>query len=131
MSRAAESTSRPRLTSRAAVLAVVICAITLSLAYPVREYVAQRRQIGQLGAQQTALMIQLRQLQQEQRQLNDPAYIEQLARDKLHMCMPSQACYVIIDGKPAAGLIQPRTASPSPWYDRLAESVRQANKTPK
>jgi cell division protein FtsL len=131
MSRAAESTSRPRLTSRAAVLAVVICAITLSLAYPVREYVAQRRQIGQLGAQQTALMIQLRQLQQEQRQLNDPAYIEQLARDKLHMCMPNQACYVIIDGKPAAGLIQPRTASPSPWYDRLAESVRQANKTPK
>ena len=131
MSRAAESTSRPRLTSRAAVLAVVICAITLSLAYPVREYVTQRRQIGQLGAQQTALMIQLRQLQQEQRQLNDPAYIEQLARDKLHMCMPNQACYVIIDGKPAAGLIQPRTAAPSPWYDRLAESVRQANKTPK
>ncbi|HEY1918052.1 MAG TPA: cell division protein FtsL [Streptosporangiaceae bacterium] len=131
MSRAAESTSRPRLTSRAAVLAVVICAITLSLAYPVREYVAQRRQIGQLGAQQTALMIQLRQLQQKQKQLNDPAYIEQLARDKLHMCMPNQACYVIIDGKPATGLIQPHTASPSPWYDRLAESVRQANKTPK
>jgi cell division protein FtsL len=131
MSRAAEGSSRPRLTSRAAVLAVVICAITLSLAYPVREYLAQRRQLGQLGAQQTALMIQLRQLQAEQRQLNDPAYIEQLARDRLHLCLPNQACYVIIDGKPAAGLIQPRSAPPSPWYDRLAESVRQANKTPK
>jgi cell division protein FtsL len=131
MSRAAENTSRPRLTSRAAVLAVVICAITLSLAYPVREYIAQRRQIGQLGAQQTSLMIQLKQLQQEQRQLNDPAYIEQLARDKLHMCLPNQACYVIIDGKPAAGLIQPKSAQPSPWYDRLWESVRQANKTPR
>jgi cell division protein FtsL len=131
MSRAAENTSRPRLTSRAAVLAVVICAITLSLAYPVREYIAQRRQIGQLGAQQTSLMIQLKQLQQEQRQLNDPAYIEQLARDKLHMCLPDQACYVIIDGKPAAGLIQPKSAQPSPWYDRLWESVRQANKTPR
>jgi cell division protein FtsL len=131
MSRAAENTSRPRLTSRAAVLAVVICAITLSLAYPVREYIAQRRQIGQLGAQQTSLIIQLKQLQQEQRQLNDPAYIEQLARDKLHMCLPNQACYVIIDGKPAAGLIQPKSAQPSPWYDRLWESVRQANKTPR
>ena len=32
-----------RLTSRAAVLAVVVCAIALSLAYPVREYIAQRR----------------------------------------------------------------------------------------
>jgi cell division protein FtsL len=131
MSRAVENTSRPRLTSRAAVLAVVICAITLSLAYPVREYIAQRRQIGQLGAQQTSLIIQLKQLQQEQRQLNDPAYIEQLARDKLHMCLPNQACYVIIDGKPAAGLIQPKSAQPSPWYDRLWESVRQANKTPR
>jgi hypothetical protein len=31
-----------RLTGRAAVLAVVICAIALSLAYPIREYVNQR-----------------------------------------------------------------------------------------
>ena len=43
--------ARPRLTSRAAVLAVVICAIALSLAYPVREYIAQHRQIDQLEAQ--------------------------------------------------------------------------------
>ena len=39
-----------RLTGRAAVLAVVICAIALSLAYPVREYVNQRRQIDALVA---------------------------------------------------------------------------------
>jgi hypothetical protein len=117
MRKSAERRSRPRLTSRAAVLAAVICAITLTLAYPVREYVSQRRQIGRLHAQQ--------------QRLGDPAYIEQLARDQLHMCMPTQTCYVIIDGKPAAGLIQPRTVSPGPWYDRLWESVRQANKTPK
>ena len=42
---------RPRFTSRAAVLAVVLCAIALSLAYPVREYIGQRRQIDQLTAQ--------------------------------------------------------------------------------
>jgi cell division protein FtsB len=128
MARSAAGRSRPRLTSRAAVLAAVICAITLSLAYPVREYIAQRRQIGQLGAQQQALSVQLSQLQAQQQQLNDPAYIEQFARDKLHLCMPKQTCYVIIDGKPAAGLIQPRTASPSPWYDRLWQSVREADK---
>ena len=41
--------ARPtRLTGRAALLAVVICAIALSLAYPVREYIAQRQQIDQL-----------------------------------------------------------------------------------
>ena len=131
MTRPAEGTSRPRLTSRAAVLAVVICAITLSLAYPVREYIAQRRQISQLGAQQTALTMQLKQLQARERQLNDPAYIEQLARDQLHMCLPRQSCYVVIDGKPAAGLIQPKTAVQNPWYDKLWQSVQQADKTPR
>lgn len=128
MKRPGRARSRPRLTSRAAVLAVVICAITLSLAYPVREYIAQRRQIGQLGAQQQSLSAQLNELQAQQRRLNDPAYIEQVARDELHLCMPGQTCYVIINGKPAAGLIQPQGAVRSPWYDRLWTSVRQADK---
>jgi cell division protein FtsB len=127
--RSAERRSRPRLTSRAAVLAAVICAITLTLAYPVREYLAQRRQISQLGAQQQSLYVQLSRLHALELRLNDPAYIEQLARDQLHMCLPRQTCYVIINGKPAAGLIQPRPAAPVPWYDRLWESVQQADKT--
>ncbi|MGH3155316.1 MAG: FtsB family cell division protein [Streptosporangiaceae bacterium] len=128
MPRSTAARSRPRLTSRAAVLAVVICAITLSLAYPVREYIAQRRQISALGTQQQALTSQLSKLQAEQRQLNNPAYIEQLAQDRLHLCLPRRTCYVIIDGKPAAGLIQPRSAPPSPWYDKLWKSVQQAGK---
>ena len=75
---------RARFTSRAAVLAVVLCAIALSLAYPVREYIAQRRQIDQLQAERQLLTTQLRQLELQQGRLNDPTYIEQLARDKLH-----------------------------------------------
>jgi cell division protein FtsB len=131
MPRSTAARSRPRLTSRAAVLAVVICAITLSLAYPVREYIAQRRQISALGTQQQALTSRLSKLQAEQRQLNNPAYIEQLAQDRLHLCMPRQTCYVIIDGKPAAGLIQPRSAPPNPWYDKLWKSVQQADNNKK
>jgi cell division protein FtsB len=121
---------RQRLTSRAAILAAVICAITLSLAYPVREYISQRRQLSELSAQQQSLQLQLSRWQAEQRRLGQPAYIEQLARDRLHLCMPRQTCYVIIDGKPAAGLVQPASTRPTPWYDRLAKSVRQAGKTP-
>jgi cell division protein FtsB len=120
--------ARPRLTSRAAILAVVICAVTLSLAYPVREYISQRAQISQLGAQQQSLLVQLSQLRAEQRRLNEPAYIEQLARDRLHLCLPKQTCYVIIDGKPAVGLLQPHAVPPTPWYDRLWQSVHQAGR---
>ena len=127
MGTSADGTSRARLTSRAAVLAAVICAIMLTLAYPVREYIAQRRQIGQLGAQQHSLYVQLSQLRAQQQRLNDPAYIEQRARDELHMCLPAQTCYVIMNGKPSPGLIPPRPAAASTWYGRLWQSVRQAD----
>ncbi len=117
---------RARFTSRAAVLAVVICAIALSLAYPVREYIAQARQIDQLVAQREMTLAQLRSLQHQQQRLSDPAYVEQLARDKLHFCMPGQTCYVIIGGGPRHGTAQAQDAS-SAWYARLWHSVQQAD----
>jgi cell division protein FtsB len=117
---------RARFTSRAAVLAVVICAVALSLAYPVREYIAQRRQIDQLVAERQMALEQLRSLQREQQRLNNPAYIEQLARDRLHFCMTDQTCYVIIGG-PGSGSAAARAAG-TPWYDRLWRSVQQADR---
>jgi len=119
---------RVRLTSRAAVLAVVICAIALSLAYPVREYIAQRRQIDQLQAERQMLDGQLRALQHDQRRLADPAYIEQLARNELHMCLRGETCYVVIGGHPAHGSAASAAASLTPWYERLWQSVQQANR---
>jgi len=118
---------RPRLTSRAAVLAVVICAIALSLAYPVREYVAQHRQIDQLEAQHVMEEGQVRSLEAEQQQLSDPRYIEDQARARLNMCMPDETCYVIINGQTPSGLLQPPRASRGAWYVTLWKSVEQAD----
>jgi cell division protein FtsL len=118
---------RARLTSRAAVLAVVICAIALSLAYPVREYIAQRRQIDQLQAQRQMLNGQLASLQHQQQRLGDPAYVEQLARNKLHMCLRGETCYIVIGGQ-AAGPGAASAASLTPWYERLWKSVQEANR---
>jgi cell division protein FtsB len=118
---------RARLTSRAAVLAVVICAIALSLAYPVREYIAQRRQIDQLQAERQMLNGQLQWLQHQQQRLADPAYIEQLSRNKLHMCLRGETCYVVIGGQTAHGAAS-AAASLTPWYERLWQSVQQANR---
>jgi len=118
---------RARLTSRAAVLAVVICAIALSLAYPVREYIAQARQIDGLLAQRRVLLTQLGALQHEQRRLGDPAYVEQLAEDRLHFCLAGQTCYVIIGPghRPGGGRALVAGAS---WYERLWHSVQQADR---
>ncbi|HTX27479.1 MAG TPA: septum formation initiator family protein [Streptosporangiaceae bacterium] len=116
-----------RLTSRAAALAVVICAIVLSLAYPVREYVAQRQQIDQLVAQQQTMLAQVKDLQAEQAKLGARSYIEQLARQQLDMCFPGAQCY-IVEGGPSltGGSVAPRPG-PAPWYAKLWRSVQQAN----
>ena len=108
-------------------LAVVLCAIALSLAYPVREYIAQRRQIDQLQADRQAILTQLRGLQRQQSRLADPAYVEQLARDKLHLCMRGETCYVVIGNHGRAAAAQAATATGTPWYERLWESVHQAD----
>jgi cell division protein FtsB len=118
---------RARFTSRAAVLAVVMCAIALSLAYPVREYIAQSRQIEQLQAQRQGMLAQLRALEHEQKRLNDPAFIEQLARDRLHFCLSGQTCYVIIGGGSGHGAAQLARAAGTAWYERLWNSVQQAD----
>ena len=118
---------RPHFTRRAAILAVVLCAIALSLAYPVREYIAQRRQIDQLRAQRDQISVQLRRLEGEQSRLHDPAYIEREARDRLHMCMPGQRCYVIIEPLPKRSQASVADTDRTPWYARLWNSVQQAN----
>lgn len=120
---------RARFTSRAAVLAVVICAIALSLAYPVREYIAQSRRIGQLEAQRQAIAAQVNALQNEQQRLNSAAYVQQQARDNLHMCLPSETCYVIVGGgKPAGRAVRQAHAAAPAWYERVWTSVQQADK---
>src|SRR5579862_5881182 len=117
---------RPKFTSRAAVLAVVICAVALSLAYPVREYIAERRQIDQLQALNAQLDGQLGHLRSEQRDYASPSFIEQQARDQLHMCFPSQKCYIVI--YPSHSHAKGTHAPPgTPWYAVLWKSVKEAD----
>ena len=121
---------RSRLTTRAAVLAVVLCAIALSLAYPVREYIAQRRQIDQLEVQREAIAAKLGMLQKEQKELSSNAYVEQQAESKLHMCLPRQTCYVVVNPQPSRPKITADRPGGKPWYERLWTSVQQADKAP-
>jgi len=124
-----QPSSRPKFTSRAAVLVVVICAISLSLAYPIREYIAERRQIDQLQAENAQLATRVQGLRAQQRAVTSPAFVEQEARDRLHMCFPSQTCYTVIPpvqrhAKTARG------QTVLPWYGALWTSVRKADGKP-
>jgi cell division protein FtsB len=119
---------RPHVTGRAAILAIVLCAIALSLAYPVREYIEQRRQIDQLQAQRNEIAAHLKSLEHDQNRLNSPSFIEQQARDRLHMCLPTQMCYVVVAPATTNRKSATAPAASVPWYARLWSSVQQANK---
>ncbi|PZG42286.1 septum formation initiator [Spongiactinospora gelatinilytica] len=120
---------RPQLTGRAAVLAVVVCAIAMSLAYPVREFIAQRRQIAELQQQQAKELDALGKLRERGKQLQDPDYTMRQARERLFYCEPGQKCFVVMDrGKEPAARKPGRAPKPkAPWYESLWKSVELAD----
>ncbi|RCG31289.1 septum formation initiator family protein [Sphaerisporangium album] len=121
---------RPQLTGRAAILAVVVCAIAMSLAYPVREYVAQRRQIAQLERQQAQALKDLQELGERGKMLADPAYIARQAKARLHFCEEGEKCIVLRDTSKKAQPPKPGAAPAAtpPWYQTLWESVEAADR---
>jgi cell division protein FtsB len=123
------SNGRPHFTGRAALVAIVLCGITLSLAYPVREYISQRRQIDQLEAQNAQIQAQRKQLQRESLLLHSRNYVAEQARDRLHMCLPTQVCYEIIGDQPRRKNSKLRAVA-MPWYAKVWASVQQANARP-
>jgi cell division protein FtsB len=125
--------ARPtKLTGRAALLAVVICAIALSLAYPVREYIAQRQQIDQLLALQQANAAQVQALEQQEGKLTQTWYVEQQAEDQLHMCFPHEQCYEVVSGRSAQAASAKAKQHPATgaWYATLWQSVQRADAEP-
>lgn len=126
---------RPRFTGRAAILAVVVCAIVLSLAYPLREYLAQRHRIAELRSQIESAQQRIDVLERRKSKLEDPDYIRKLARQRLHYRMPGETNYVVVDRQEETGggtRAPAGSSSPAqqrPWFANLWKSVQQANES--
>lgn len=120
---------RPQLTGRAAILAIVVCANAMSLAYPAREVIAQRREIARLEEEQTRALRKLRNLEEQRRQREDPEYIKRLAKERLHYCEPGAKCYVVLDQSTPKSGTQAGDRQPErpAWYVTLWQSVQAAD----
>jgi cell division protein FtsB len=124
---------RANLTGRAAMLALVVCMLAISLAYPLREYLAQRGEIGEYQAKVAEQRERVAELEQARRRWQDPAYVEAQARDRLHYVMPGETSYVVLEADEAPapdGVIEqePAEAEPSPWFADLWHSVEAAGR---
>lgn len=128
----AEPHRRANLTGRAAVLALVFCVLAISLAYPLREYLAQRGEIGDYRAKVTDQQKRVADLEAAQRRWRDPAYVKAQARERLHFVMPGETQYVVLEPAEAPAPMQDAASMPvvtkRPWFGDLWSSVEAAGK---
>jgi cell division protein FtsB len=92
----------PSSTRRAAVLALVVCAVVLSVAVPLRNYLAQRGALEDTVRQQERLREQVDGLEQRKAQLSDPAQVEVEARERLRYVRPGETPYIVPPPPPSA-----------------------------
>ena len=88
---------RSRLTSRAALLALVVCTLVVAMAYPIRQYVSQRAEIADLQREKAATARRVEELRDLKARWQDDAYAEQQIRLRLHYVMPGETGYVVVD----------------------------------
>jgi cell division protein FtsB len=115
-------------TRRAALLALVVCALALSVAVPLNTYLSQRDDLYSQQQQQQALRAQESQLEQRESQLSDTAEVEAEARTRLHFVMPGETPYEVQlpAGAPAAGqtgIGQHPGGPTASWYQTLWNSI--------
>ena len=130
----AEQQSEQRFGSaarRAAILAAVICVLTLTIAGPVRTYFAQRTEMKQLEATEKQLRAQIADLEDEKVKLADPVFIAAQARERLGFVMPGDIPYqvqlpanAVVPGSP--GGESGTTKRDEPWYTSLWHTIADA-----
>jgi cell division protein FtsB len=117
---------------RAAVLAAVVCVLTLTIAGPVRTFFAQRTEMHQLATTEAALRQQIADLEQQKVKLSDPAYIAAQARERLGFVMPGDVPYQVqLPPGAAAAPAEPGAATATarnndPWYTSLWHTIADA-----
>jgi len=130
----AEQQSEQRFGSaarRAAILAAVVCVLTLTIAGPVRTYFAQRTEMKQLKATEEQLRAQIADLEDQKVKLADPVFIAAQARERLGFVMPGDIPYQVqlpanaaVPGTPGG---EPAKANPDqPWYTSLWHTIADA-----
>ena len=115
-------------TGRAVVLGVVVCALALTLAVPLRTYFSQRSELESVMAERAALENDVRTLQTQKSQLDEPSRIAADARERLRFVMPGETPYQVQlpgdYGKTPEQLADDTTPT-GPWYSDLWNTAVQ------
>ncbi|WP_104523837.1 septum formation initiator family protein [Blastococcus atacamensis] len=123
---------RPLVTGRAVLLVGLVLLLALTLAGPIRQYLAGRAELARLAAEGEALDQRAADLREQLDRQSDPAYVERQARERLAYVLPGDRLVIVVDGEAVegdAGTLAEATEEPEPlsWYEGLMESVASAD----
>lgn len=120
-------------TGRTVIFAVVLLVAAILVAPTLRVFLNQQAEISatqqDIGAQEQ----REQELTEQIQRWEDPAYVQQQARDRLNLVMPGEKKYMVIGGQDAAGdpgaeaATRPEDVNTQmPWGDALWDSVVRA-----
>lgn len=115
---------RFRLTRRAGILALALCTVMVTVAYPLQEYLAQRSQIAAQNAKDAQTARQIADLKKQLSQWSDPAYVEIQAREKLHYVLPGEIGFIVPSSAGSTEPLGMPSPSAQPWYDNLWSTLK-------
>ncbi|MDT9696690.1 septum formation initiator family protein [Streptomyces sp. P17] len=118
---------RSRLTGRAALLALVVCSLVVALAYPIRQYVAQRSEIADLERKKQQAQERVEELRDLKARWQDDAYAEQRIRERLHYVMPGETGFIVVDPDAAKQARTDLGAADRPWYANVWDGVDKSD----
>ena len=117
-------------------LGLVVCALVVSAALPLREFLTQRSQISSARERNAQQRARVDALEKQLKQWADPAYVKAQARERLHFVLPGEYSYVVLSPSTAPTPTGGRAALPgvqavgpeAPWYSQVWGSVRAADR---
>jgi cell division protein FtsB len=130
---------KSRLTSRAAVLVLVVAVLMVSYASSMKAFLQQRAHINDLKVQIADREASIDALEAEKERWSDPAYVEQQARARLGYVMPGEKTYLVLDEngqalRPQSDLDDPGevlSTTPTAWWSDAWASVELAGHPPR
>ena len=112
---------------------MVLAALAIALAGPLRQWLGQRAQIASLRDNVATSQRELKTLQQQQKLWADPSYVAAQARQRLQYVKPGEVPYITLAPTPSALASDAAAAAQAnqPWYAQLWSSVQGAGMTPR
>ena len=122
------------ISGRSLAFATTLLILAITLAPPTQRYFAQCAQINSYKAQIAGANATLKQAQDELLKWNDPAYVAQQARTRLHYVFPGERQYAVIGAGKQPGQDQAPAAPVAnqipigiPWYAQVISSITATN----